>query len=100
MKLALNLRPYVDRLLSLLRVTTVARGLEISDSALRFVYMKNGAWAMTSVRLAPGVSESGKIKDEMALAQALRELRLGIAQNFQPSKMINVIVVLSSLNIY
>src|SRR6266404_8993185 len=96
----IDLSSYFDKVLSILRVTSVAHGLEISDTALRLVYMNKSKWQMKSVRMSPGVMEKGKIKDYSGFVTAMKELRSSVLQDFEKRKKINIIVSLSSLNIY
>ncbi len=75
-------------------------GLEVSDQVLRLVYFDGKTWQLAAVRLAPGVMEKGKIKDEQAFVAALRELRQKMPFSRNRKKKMNVIVSLSSVNMY
>jgi Tfp pilus assembly PilM family ATPase len=75
-------------------------GLEISDQVLRLVYFKNKTWQLAAIRLAPGVLEKGKIKDSQAFIAALHELKLRVLFGRKKNKKMNVVVSLSSVNMY
>jgi hypothetical protein len=95
------IKSFFQKLLSFLRIRAVAAGLEVSDQVLRFVYSDGGKWKAEAVRLAPGVLEKGVIKDAAAFAaalQGLREKAPSLAR--KKGKKMNVIVSLSSVNMY
>ena len=94
-----SIKRYFQKLLSFLRIRASAAGLEVSDQVLRFVYSDRGEWKTEAVRLAPGIVEKGVIKDAAALAAALQELRSHLP-SAKKKKKINVIVSLSSVNMY
>jgi len=91
---------YFQKILSILRIRSSAVGLEISDQVLRFVYVDRGKWKMEAVRLAPGVLDKGKIIDAGAFDAALKELRSKAPSGRKKDQKMNVIVSLSSLNMY
>ena len=95
-----TIKLYFHKLLSFLRVRSVAGGLEISDQVLRLVYYNGKTWQMAAVRLAAGVMEKGKIKNNETLIAALRELKMKIPFSRNKKKMMNVVVSLSSVPIY
>ncbi len=95
-----TIKSYFHKLLSFLRVRSVAGGLEISDQVLRLVYYNGRVWQMAAVRLAVGVMDKGNIRDEPALIAALRELKMKVPVARDKKKMMNVIVSLSSVQIY
>jgi hypothetical protein len=94
-----SIKQYFQKLLSFLRIRAIAAGLEVSDQVLRFAYSDRGGWKTESVRLAPGVLEKGVIKDATAFAAALQELRSHLPSAEKKKKM-NVVVSLSSVNMY
>ena len=75
-------------------------GLEITDTALRFVRYDGRAWRTASLRLPPGLIEAGTVKDHDQLVAALRELAAQVRGPRGSRRAINVIVSLSSVNIY
>lgn len=89
-----------SKILSLLRVRSVAGGLEVSDQVLRLVYFNGKLWELAAVRLAPGVMEKGKIKDAEAFIKALSELKAKIPFSRSRHKKMNVVVALSSAKMY
>lgn len=94
------IKSYFQKLLSILRIRARAAGLEVSDQVLRFVYDENGDWKTLAVRLAPGVMEKGKILDKAAFAEALQSLKDISPSLHKKKKKTNVIVSLSSMNMY
>lgn len=72
-------------------------GLEICDSYLRFVLLKDGKANFVSVKLPPGIIENGRIKDS--------EQFFSIASNFYKkispkNKKVYVIANISDANVY
>jgi hypothetical protein len=93
------LESFFEKILSLLRIRPAVAGLEISDQVLRLAYRQKKAWHMEALRLAPGIMEKGKVLDAPALTAALRELKSRVTGALGKKK-INVMVSLSSANIY
>ncbi len=94
------IKTYFQKILSILRIRSSAVGLEISDQVLRFVYVDRGKWKTEAVRLAPGVLDKAKIVDAAAFNAALKELRSKVPSGRKKDQKLNVIVSLSSLNMY
>ena len=94
------MKPYFQKILSLLRVSVHPDGLEVNDQVLRFAYFYQGTWQMEAIRLAPGIMEKGVIKDAPAFDAALRELRSKLPQAKREKRILNVFVALSSVNMY
>jgi hypothetical protein len=94
------IKRYLGKLLSFLRVRSVAGGLEISDQVLRLAYFDGGSWQMAAAVLGPGVMERGVVKDTEAFSAALLSLRSKIGFLKSPKKNMNVVVSLSSASIY
>lgn len=95
-----TIKSYFEKLLSVLRIRATAAGLEVSDQVLRFVYGDKGQWKTEAVRLAPGILEKGKIVDAAAFSAALQSLRSALPIFRNKNKKLNVIVSLSSVNMY
>jgi len=96
----MELSYYLKKILSVLRVRPLVGGLEISDSLLHFAYFDGKVWHMGGVRLAPGVLESGKIKDGGKFREALQELKIQVFGKAAAKKRVNAVVSLSSINVY
>jgi Tfp pilus assembly protein PilN len=95
----MNARDFLHKVFSFLEVQSLVGGLEISDTALRFV--ASGSTFATSVRLAPGILSGGRIQDEAAFVAALSELRRQIlGKKAGTQARVNAVVVLSSIPIY
>ncbi len=90
---------YIPKILSLLRITPLVGGLEISDVAFRFVYFSEKMWRLVSIRLEPGILEGGKIKNREKFITALKNLKSNAFPGKKPRK-ISVVVSLSSISIY
>ena len=95
-----SIKLFFEKLLALLHVHSVAGGLEISDQVLRLVFFNGKTWQMGAIKLEPGVMENGKIKNMPAFSDSLRRLKLTIPAVKNPNKKMNVVVSLSSVNIY
>jgi hypothetical protein len=89
-----------QKILSFLRLRSIAGGLEVSDQVLRLVYYNGKAWQMAAIRLAPGVMEKGVVKNIEAFIASLRELKTKIPVGRDRNKKMNVVMSLSSVNIY
>lgn len=90
----------LQSVLSALRVRAVIGGLEVGDTVLRYAVLVDGAWQFASLRLPPGIMENGKVKDYSQFVEALRALRVQIVGVDDPKRLVNVVVSLSSVNIY
>lgn len=76
-------------------------GLEINDTSLRFVSAEGAALRTASVRLAPEVLRGGRIESRPEFVEALKALRAQILGGKSRRRApINVVVSLSSVNIY
>jgi len=100
MKLKINFKYYLERLLALLKVRQVVGGVDVSDVSLRLVYSDGSNWHFGGIRLTPGVVEEGKIKDYGKFVAALRALKFQVFGARAAKRRISVIVSLSSVNIY
>lgn len=89
-----------EKLLSLLRVRSLSGGLEISDAILHLAFFDGERWRLAGARLAPGVMESNRIKDYAKFVAALKSLKTDIFGPSGAKRKMNVVVSLSSLNIY
>lgn len=88
------------KILSLLHIRQDIAGLEVSDSALRFVSFKEGVWMATTLRLPPGILVNGVIQDKPQFAEALRTLRENTVRLIGKHRQVSVTVCLSSINVY
>jgi hypothetical protein len=95
-----TIKRYFRKVLSFLRVRTVAGGLEISDQVLRLAYFDGKTWQTAAAVLGPGVMERGVIKDAGAFSAALLSLRSKIRALRNRKKNMNVVVALSSASVY
>jgi hypothetical protein len=95
-----TIKLYFQKILSFLRVRSIAGGLEISDQVLRLVYFNGTIWQMAAIKLAPGVLQKGVIKNLEAFTASLRELKLKIPASKNKNKKMSVVVSLSSVSIY
>jgi Tfp pilus assembly PilM family ATPase len=95
-----QIKLFLQKILSSLSVRSLVGGLEISDQVLRLVYYSGKTWQLAAIRLAPGVLEKGKIKDRQAFIVALQELKAKVPFGKKKGKKMNVVVSLSSVNMY
>lgn len=106
------MKNFLEKLLSFLRARSTVGGLEISDNAIRYACFKEGKLVRFNLRLPAGVIDKGQIKDRGQFLGALEDLRrqiLGEKGKFRSGgrfwqlrsrSRINVVVSLSSVNIY
>jgi len=73
-------------------------GLEISDSAVRYVLISEKSPFTISLKLPPGVIEGGQLKDRKTFVAALRDLRRRIPE--KSGHILHVIVVLPASSVY
>lgn len=73
-------------------------GLDINDSAIRFVDFSGRTFKKASVILSPGIVTDGQVRNRAGLIEALKNLHGKLAKS--KKKIINVIVTGSSSNIY
>jgi len=90
---------FKEQLLALLRVRSIAAGLEIGDEVLRLAVFDGKGWKMYAVRLAPGIVENGQIKDRQAFIAAATALKKEMGPK-NAKKQINVVVCLGSVSVY
>ncbi len=96
----LNFDYYWKKILAALKVRTFVGGLEVSDLVMRLAYFDGKIWQMAGVRLEPGIMETGRIKNRDSFVLALRTLKSQIFKGRDLKRKTNVIVSLSSINIY
>jgi hypothetical protein len=87
-------------LLTFLRVRSTIGGLEIGDIALRYTLLEGSSWRLHSLRLPPGIVDGGAIKDYPQFVEALKALKVQILGAPDARKSLNVVVSLSSINVY
>jgi len=68
-------------------------GLEVSNTSLKYLQIKNNAIIQASLRLPPGIVERGIIKDKKNLIAALKNLHLQVAPL---TKTLNIVLVVPS----
>jgi hypothetical protein len=85
-------------LVRLLSPSKPVGGLEISDTALRFLEFHGDKPAYASLRLPPGIIEFGKVKDRASFIEALRALHGQITSD--PKKTVDTIVTIPANDVY
>src|SRR3989344_1415605 len=90
----------VNSLLNTLLPRPQIGGLEVTDSAIHFLQIRKEGAFLTSLRLPPGIIESGKIKEgeKPALVAALQKLHSQLTAH--GNQLINAAVTLSDSNVY
>jgi len=88
----------ISRVLNILNPQPAIGGLEISDSALKFVLIKENKSTFTSLNLAAGIIEEGKIKNKESFKAALLKLHSQITPRVK--KKIYAILNIPDINIY
>lgn len=90
----------LTKILSFLRAKPMIGGLEISDTALRFVVWDGQTFVMTGLRLTPGIVVAGQIKDRPHFVEALKILHEQIFKGKKNRAKISSVISLSSIGIY
>lgn len=87
-------------LLRLLSPAPQIGGLEITDSAIRFLQIKKEGFITASIKLPPGVIESGKVMEGQRpnLVAALKTVHSQLSADNK--KMINIVLTMPSSNVY
>ncbi len=96
----MNLSVILNKILTLLRVRSAIGGLEVSDTALHYTAFRDGVWQTASLRLPQGLIIDGAITNPDEFTEALRALRAQILGPRDHRTRLNVVVSLSSINIY
>lgn len=87
------------KLLNFLNPKPLIGGLEISESAVRYVLIGGKSEPLfSSIELVPGIIENGRVKDKEALEFALLKLHSRIAS--KPKKKIYVVISVPENEIY
>lgn len=95
----MTLQSLTHSILKILRLHELSAGLEVSDTAIRYVLPVGGSWNVFSVPIAPGVMEHGIIRDAQAYTQSLRTLHDQIVRT-ATAKRLPVVVCLSTYPVY
>ncbi len=88
----LSLIEVFKKKLALINPSLPLGGLEISDTALRYVLIQGSNISTFSVRIAPGVLDDGQIKIKEDFKVALQALRHEIGEKVEPISVIAAIV--------
>jgi len=85
------------RLARLINPAPKIGGLEVTDSALRYVFLEGGKIKKASLRLPAGLVKDGQIRNKPNFIAALKELRKQITRSRKP---LNIILVVSPAAVY
>lgn len=96
----MSIKKLTTSLLRLLSPEPQIGGLEITDSAVRFLQIKKDGSVTASLRLPPGIIESGKVKEGQGpnLVEALKRVHSQLTADNK--KIVNVILTLPDSNVY
>ena len=91
-------KPILKKIAKFLNPIPDIGGLEISDTAVRFIDLTHGKILRSAVNLSPGIVVGGEVKNRSALVAALKNLRrdLGISEK----NIFNAIITAASPQIY
>lgn len=98
MKLPSSFTASLGRILKRLNPAPPIGGLEISESALRYARVEDGALKTAALRLPPGILAGGRIKDAVSFIAALKSLRGQIP--ISPKELLHVIVSFPAEAVY
>lgn len=90
----------LGKLLSFLRAKPMIGGLEIADTAVRFVMWDGKVFQVAGLKLPPGVIVAGQLKDRANFVTSLKALHGQILGERKHRSKLNAIVSLSSISIY
>ncbi|MFH1246259.1 MAG: hypothetical protein V1489_00600 [Candidatus Liptonbacteria bacterium] len=96
----MTISPIVQNILRVLRIQGRGGGLEISNSALRFVWNESGIWRAVGIALPQGTFVDGKVADTQKFLAALTDLHLKILDGRSSETPLHAIVVLASVEAY
>ena len=87
-------------MIRLLSTSPQIGGLEITDSGIHFLGIKKDGFTTASLRLPPGIIESGKVKEGQKpnLVSALKNIHSQLSADSK--KIINIVLTLPDSNIY
>src|SRR3989344_609058 len=96
----MNIKGVTSGLIRLLSTSTQIGGLEITDSGIHFLGIKKDGFTTASLRLPPGIIESGKVKEGQKpnLVSALKNIHSQLSADSK--KIINIVLTLPDSNIY
>lgn len=94
-----KLKKFFSSIIQKLSSQPAVGGLEISDSAIRFLHIKGEKSIKASLRLPPGIILDGKINDRQNFLSALKTLYLQLAKSGSGSR-IHAIVCLPVSVVY
>ena len=73
-------------------------GLQVTDSAVRYIQIKGGRAQSASIKLRPGVVEEGKVKNIQAFSLVMSELHRRVSPN--PRRIVSVVLTLPIRDVY
>ncbi len=91
---------FLQKIFKVVGAKAVISGLEISDLFVRFAHFDGKRWDLKQQKLEGGVVENGVIKNYPAFIESLRALQGQILGKQNSKRRVNVIVSLSSANVY
>lgn len=86
------------KVLAFLNPSPEVGGLQISESALRYIELKDGTVNAAALRLPPGILENGRVKSAPNFIAALKSLRVQIPVS--PKKPVHAIISLPSAPVF
>jgi hypothetical protein len=100
MNKATEAKIFFENFLSKLRVHDRAGGIEITDQVIRISYFDGKYWQFKALKIAPGIIVGGVIKDKEAFHSIILEVKKEFFNGKRSKKGINVVLCVSSANIY
>jgi hypothetical protein len=94
------IKSLLNKFSNILRIKQSIGALEISDLFLRYLNFDGENLIQKTIRLEPGILENGKIKDYNSFLEALEKLRNEIFNGKKTNKKLNILLSLSSVDIY
>lgn len=100
MKKEIKTKIFFEKFLSILRIHNRGGGIEITDQVIRISYFDGKSWQLKALKIAPGIIVDGKIKDKEAFHSVILELKSEFFNGKSKRKNIDVVLCISSANIY
>lgn len=87
----------LHRLFRMISPAPLIGGLDISNSAIRFIRIEGDRLRQASETLMPGIIEDGKIKDKNGFIKALEKVH---SQIVRPKEVVQIILLIPSSDVY
>jgi len=88
-----------EKILKIVRARSQVGGLDVSDTSLRYAFLKGGTWQFEEVAVPPGALVHGLVQDEPAFVGAVRTLHDRLTKG-NKRRRVSAVISLSSATVY